>query len=89
MALEMVLSQQVLNLKRRVEMLEYLLDLKLPVDVTFNRGKNKAGTSVRTLALRIQAFNEARKFLDAVGVEDVKRIMRDELANINRVGGTE
>jgi hypothetical protein len=59
MTLEMALSKQVLDLSQRVATLEYLLDLKLPVDVQFKSGTNRAGTSVRTLALRIQAINNA------------------------------
>jgi hypothetical protein len=85
MTLEMVLSQQVVDLKHRIETLDYLLNLKLPVDVIFNGGTNKAGTTVGTLALRIQAFNEAQEHIKNLDVDAV----RCELAKFNRAGGSE
>lgn len=72
MTLEMVLSQQVLNLNHRIETLEYLLGLKLPIDVKLGGGTNKAGTSVRTLALRIKAFNAAQEHIKSLDIDVVK-----------------
>ena len=73
------------NAGAKIAQLEMLLDLKLPVDVTINSGTNKAGTTVRTLALRIQAFNEAQERIKNLDVEAV----RYELAKFERVGGNE
>jgi hypothetical protein len=59
--------------------LEYLLDLKLPVDVKFGGGTNKAGTTIRTLAYRIMAFNEVRNYaasIDPNDIEGLKQLMR-------------
>ena len=73
MTLGMLMSKQVADLKHRIETLEYLLDLKLPVNVQIGGGTNRAGTSVRTLALRIQAFNEAQEHIKSLDVADVKQ----------------
>lgn len=54
---------------------EELLDLKLPVDVSFNSGTNKAGTTLRALAFRIKAVNDAQDFIDVVGIECAKQIL--------------
>ena len=55
-----------------------LLNQKLPVDVQIGSGTNKAGTTVRTLALRIKAVNDAKahvELLDACKVaEELKGI---------------
>jgi hypothetical protein len=57
--------------------LEFLLDLKLPVDVKIGGGTNKAGTTIRTLAYRIRAFNDAENYyIDPNGIEGLKQLMR-------------
>ncbi len=54
-----------MNYKLRQELMEKIMELQdllnqtLPVDVTIGSGTNKAGTTIRTLALRIRAINEA------------------------------
>lgn len=66
-------STVLFNAGQEIATMNMLLDEKLPVDVTFNGGTNKAGTTLRTLAFRIRAFNEAQEHIKSLDVEDVRR----------------
>lgn len=66
-------SKVLFNAGQEIAIMNMLLDEKLPVDVTFNGGTNKAGTTLRTLAFRIRAFNEVQEYVKSLDVEDVKR----------------
>ena len=77
MTLEMVLCKQVVGLNKdkhellqTLKDLEYLLDLKLPVDVKIGGETNKAGTTIRTLAYQIRAFNG---YIDPNDIEELKQ----------------
>jgi hypothetical protein len=48
------------DLVEQIQLLNDLLNQTLPVDVKIGSGTNKAGTTIRTLALRIKAINEVR-----------------------------
>lgn len=54
-----------------------LLELKLPDDVKISGGTNKTGTSVRTLAFRIRAFDEAKGHVKSLDVAAVRRALSE------------
>lgn len=62
------------DLMEQINLLNDLLNQTLPVDVKIGNGTNKAGTTIRTLAYRIRAFNEYYD-IDLKNVEGLKQLM--------------
>lgn len=61
------------GLQRKIDELNELLDLELPIDVVFRNGTNRKGTKLRSLAYRIRAIESVRHInIDTISSNIIK-----------------